>query len=366
MNIQRSMLVAIGMSVAVLVASCVLLSRTQVSRVKLSVASESLDLGDLWVHDEHEFVLPIRNLTSRSLKIDDFVTSCSCTRGDSESIAIAAHGTAQATFLMRFDEAASEFPIQQYVPFEHLVRPVINSDPMIADEWNVHGRKRRLLAVGTRLGPIEVTKAPELLTNADEKNVLVEFPIRSFEPLAQLTLSVAGSDISPIVRSANDSGRSFHCSLFFAKDDLGIGSNQFPIIFHCVRSASESATIAVPTTLCLYVTKDIQVLPATITAGVVPPATNCTIEFLIRSRSRRPFVVSGIELEPLSDRVFQVSSFGAFDDSPRNTHRLMLTGSVDGDGHCYAVAAIQVTVDGVVETIRVPFVAYGWKGAVSG
>jgi hypothetical protein len=184
----------------------------------LTVAAADLDFGEVWEAEEFAWPLPIRNETSKDIKIVDFFKSCTCFEVNPRSLTVPAHQTktVQLTLdLTNRSEAETglqsrlflneitpqlekgKFPHEPGWQLHGLVRSRITLDNLAVHfgEAPVHGQAsvpyRVLAKVHVATEKLEITVHPDL--------ALVQVRRRDDDP-SQFEISVAPRSDLPVGR----------------------------------------------------------------------------------------------------------------------------------------------------------------------
>jgi uncharacterized protein DUF1573 len=106
----------------------------------LAVSKTALDMGEVWEAKDHQHTVPIRNLTSNKIEIDDFALSCGCVDIGPKPVIIQPgetselHLTVDLTEQRRLNQlgvAQRQFAVQ--------ITPIQKKGAWPLERWNLHG-----------------------------------------------------------------------------------------------------------------------------------------------------------------------------------------------------------------------------------
>ncbi len=186
----------------------------------------SLDFGEAVEDSQFKWTIQIANQSSKDIKIERFLSSCSCTSLEPETVRVPANGKAQVqvTLDLRYGRSEGEKPTQR--DFEVALAPILTGSNRLPPDWRIYGKVRRLLTVPRVIrlpGPFVSGERFELQTAAMFVEKLVGKVAAYCDP------SFAAVAVHETEKHADDRGARLFEAKFLLSDSLAIGKHKFPV-----------------------------------------------------------------------------------------------------------------------------------------
>lgn len=109
----------------------------------LAASEDTLEVGDVWEQSDFTWVVRVTNETSRTIMLQDVLTSCSCSSVEPRSMAIPGRAQVELRVMIDLAKAADPSSKAHSRPFAVTVIPVIDEGPAPIAGWTITGRVRR-------------------------------------------------------------------------------------------------------------------------------------------------------------------------------------------------------------------------------
>jgi hypothetical protein len=262
----------------------------------LVVAPGCLDFGPAWETSQFHWVLPIENRHRTDVEIEDFVTSCTCSKVEPRSLSIPAGQTREVSLTINLTAGpkGNESKAGEWA-FTVGIRPKIRGEnpSAIREAWTLRGTVRKLLSLDQPL--VDFGRQSELALPLPMRRIRVVSAI----PLKGLSARM-GADFLPVsVQQASEGGDEFDVTVL-CPVGLPVGAVRRDIILAAQLDSGEE--IIKPLPVLGQIVADVQTDPPEVLLGARFVGGVAQESLSLYSLARRPFeiVFKTVEGEGLS------------------------------------------------------------------
>ena len=260
----------------------------------LVVDVEHLDFGEVWVRHDFHWTLPIRNTSSRDIRIASMITSCGCTSVEPESIVVPARSEVPVELSLDLRPSNSAPSAQLRRPFSVRVMARTDSPSTSSAQWRIEGVVRTPIAFSPSVVDFEQSLVEGMPFDARTVRVGCNEPVERLVVDCDPNLAVVDC-----TRLAESDSERFAIRVLPA-DDLPVGDHEFDVSVQAILADGTSTpTILLP--VRARILDDIRVLPELSHLGVLEVGSE--VEETLRLESRRGAAFSVESAKPDSDKV---------------------------------------------------------------
>jgi hypothetical protein len=278
----------------------------------LYVSPQHLNIGEVWENPAFKCEVPIENHTTKDIRIDGFMPSCTCLSIEPASVVVPAKGSATVTLTLSLMLGSPKLADLDNKAVDGSFTARVSGGLPQEAGWTLTGNVRRVL----RLKPRQIYFGPGLVKGQpfEAQSVVAH----TTEPLRELT---ARCDLSQ--GSAKVSRIAGHEGEFTVAVRPSAALPAGPFHFDVTLEATSETKGKLPSvTLPVegHILEDIQAVPEFLLFGSQPVGTTMTQTVLLRSASLKRFTVGavtslsdGLTIEPSdegaigSSKAFRVS-----------------------------------------------------------
>lgn len=230
----RTVLLGVGLMLLVGVSFLLGKHRAASRRVVtgLEVSSDDLDFGEVWVQEEFQWTLPIKNRTSVPIEILDLKSSCGCVGIAPRQLEIPPGEVRSVQVTLDLRPKNSEDVDVPVRDFAIRVLPIVRGTLTQPDSWTVHGKVRNPFTLSTYILDFGGTLVSGMAF--EPKTVTVVCDQLIHRPVADFDDKYGSVHITP----KDGSPRQFQVTVL-PRDTLPVGAFGFPVTLHGVDSAGK-------------------------------------------------------------------------------------------------------------------------------
>ena len=285
-----------GVSFVFLVLVAVALTWLVQSSVQTGVTGSQLqldpiceDFGTVWEENDFHWRLKIHNPTGKEITIGRFLTSCNCAAVKPESIVLAPGESTEVLVTLDLRSFNKETATEETRDFATQIIPVLKENKPPYPAWVVRGEVRRafriqptLLTFGESL--IEGGTCPAGLIRVAALTNLSSFEANSTEPqVASVEVEATTEPCGYVIRVCPDPSVSAGLYRF----DVAVTAN--------TESCNSTVRASIPVEM--RVLPDLQIVPPSLSFGILQSDECIEETIVLRSRSGKAFEVVGIEVQ---------------------------------------------------------------------
>lgn len=321
----------------------------------LIIPDEALDVGELWVQDGFEWLLPLHNTTQEELKVVAVDVSCSCALVEPQALIIRAGGTAQKRMTLDLTGVKSYGDGAGPHPFEvEIVVRFERNRLVLTDGWTLRGRVRHALSVPSA---IQFGGAERLIDKSSFPSKSVR--VLAYRPLQQLRAECDESRASVTVLRDQAQPLAFLVAVT-PNDALEPGPFAFAVRLTAILPGRQVLP-SIPLHVRGTVESDIYAVPAILRFTQTQGQTKgyrVAESVTVQSHSGRPFVVESVVVPPT------IAPVAPIDRGAATQHHFSISPAALAPGNgSYVITFHLRTARGDAQLLQLPLRTYGQAAA---
>lgn len=312
----------------------------------LAIDAAALNVGSQWVQERFKWTVPVKNVSSQSIKVSGVQTSCSCVDVRPKSFSISANSTENLTFTLDLT-ANVKWDAPEFLFNQEFELSLGEGSSVAMQSFRLKGMIQCPLLVSKST---RVSAATWRLTPAPLGATAWSVPIKATRPLKNLRVRTGSTAASASVRRDSADSQDWILDLRLVSSERRY--TDISVILQPDAMNDETQLPEVAWTFRTEVVSPFQIIPEEVDFGVVARNTIVKQRVTLRRSDGKPCLVSDLRTPPgIGASVLETADTG--------------TVSIDVEAE-FQTAGLQQTVievavgesDSDPETLRIPVRAY--------
>lgn len=318
----------------------------------LEIAPQHLDFGEVWEQREFICELPLVNTSPDPIDIDGFQVSCTCVKSISPDIFRLYPGeTRSLCVVLDFTQPPPDRTVDMVRSFSARIIPMVAAESVASRGWELHGRIKLPFLLSAE--PVDFG---DRLTSGEQHPV--EEVAVSVHPSIQITSASCEPEVAAVWLAPVDSTTQRSFRLYIQPNSNVEAGLHRAIVSLIGQPLDGTSRLAKQVHVLLPVHQEVDCVPPSLHFGVLRIGERATQTVTLRSRTGRPFSVTGVELSDPSGSVRELRQVDGVDichtcrieieaTEAGNIARELRIKVCDKDNHLMFVVAVPVNYLGV-------------------